>query len=455
MKALRNAGVAGGIAFALSALSGGVAGAAPPQQVAPSWDGFYMGADAGYGMGVSSIQEPSSGALGPSPSVTNTDFLGSSGASAGFLAGYNHVIAPHWLIGIEGDANWSDLRHRDTAFDNFGDMETLQLEQTNSFSARARFGYLLAPETLLYGTVGAAWSRFSFSIVDEGPSYFESETDPHWFHGVQFGAGIETMFAPGWSARLEYLETLYGSGTFTSSGMFYAAGEPLFQYRPAIGVARLGVAYHFGPDSVPVAASMVVKAPPPLPRSPSWNGFYVGGALGAGTANAKLALPGEFNDSVDGVGIAGVFPTGMVGYNRRVAPRWVVGAEAEAAPGISTADFQVDWTAALRGRAGFLLTPMTLLYGDAGLLTTGIRTTSLVNNMVTVPSQRVDAFEVGAGVETALDEHWAARFDYQYALPNTINDISINAGTLSIPVVVHPQIQYVRVGLVYMFGGGG
>jgi outer membrane immunogenic protein len=452
MKALRNAGVVVGSALALSALSGGVAGAAPLQQGAPSWEGFYLGADAGYGMGVSSIKEPDFG-VGFEPSETNTDFLGSTGASVGVLGGYNHVVAPRWLIGIEGDANWSNIRNRDVLLDNFGDMAAFQVEQTSSFSARARFGYLLTPETLLYGTAGAAWSRFSFSIVEADPFFFESESDPHWFAGVQFGAGIETMFAPGWSARLEYLETLYGAGTFSSTGTFGAVGEPLLQVRPAIGVARLGVAYHFGPDTVPVATSMALKAPPAAPPSPSWNGVYIGGALGAGTANAKLNLPEDFNSSVNGVGIAGVFPTGMIGYNERVAPRWVLGAEAEAAPGISTADFQVDWTAALRGRAGFLLTPMTLLYGDAGLLTTGIRTTSLVSNLVTVPSERVDAFEIGGGVEAALNEHWAARFDYQYALPNTINDISIDAGIHSEPLVVHAQIQYVRVGLVYMFGG--
>jgi len=455
MKAITRTGASVGLAVSLAAMSLGPAWAG-----SPSWEGFYLGGDGGYGMGVASAKIPSSGAPffgGGAFSLTNTDFVGSTGVSAGALAGYNHMIAPNWLIGIEGDINWSDIRNRDTLVNNRSrDEGILQLEQTSSFSARARFGYLLAPETLLYGTAGVAWSRFAFSAVDVEPGFFfASEADPHWFAGPQFGVGIETMFAPRWSARLEYLETLYGAGTFTSNGTFGSLGEPLIQVRPAVGVARLGVAYHFGPDSAPIAAStpVPVKALPMPPPAPAWTGFYIGGAVAAGAANAKVDVPTAPGNSANGAGIAGVLPTGMVGYNQRVAPQWVLGIEAEAAPGISTADFQVDWTAAVRGRAGFLLTPWTLLYGDAGFLTGGVRTTSLVSNLVTVPNVRVDALEVGGGVEAALNEHWAGRLDYQYALPGTINNIAVAAGGISMPIVVHAQIQYVRLGVVYMFDG--
>jgi outer membrane immunogenic protein len=218
------------------------------------------------------------------------------------------------------------------------------------------------------------------------------------------------------------------------------------EVRPSIGIGRVALIYKFGPGhpspwQAPAAA-------------PSWNGFYAGGAIGAGIANAKVDLANGPPNTVDGIGVPGVFPTAMAGYDWRFAQRWVLSAEGEVAPGISTADFQVDWTAALRGRLGYLLTPATMIYGSAGWVTTGIRTTSIVLDVVTIPSQRVNALELGAGVETAIDNHWLARFDYQYAFASTVNDVTFNVnapflttGTVS----AHPQFHYARLGLVYLF----
>jgi opacity protein-like surface antigen len=130
-----------------------------------------------------------------------------------------------------------------------------------------------------------------------------------------------------------------------------------------------------------------------------------------------------------------------------------VGAEGEAEPGVSIADFQLDWTEALRARVGYLLAPATMLYGTAGWLTSGFRNTSLIGNDFMVPGQRVNALEIGAGVETALTEHWAARFEYQYAFAGKLGAIMLNAGHDSGPVSADLQMQYAKLGLVYMFEG--
>jgi outer membrane immunogenic protein len=430
VKVAKRSAMAGGFLMVLLSLGAGPAQAAPPPPPAPvpSWQGFYVGSHAGYGFGVAKTSQP-----------LDTDFAGGHGFIGGLLAGYNYMVMPRTLIGIEGDASWSNIAHSDSVQDSLGDVFTLKIEQKQAYSLRARFGYLLAPETLLYGTAGWSWSQLNYALAFTG---LGSETDSRWFNGPQIGGGVETMIAPGWTARLEYLHTFYNSVAFNAPIISTFTGGGL-EVKPSLGVGRLALIYNFGPG-----APSPWQAPAAMP---SWNGVYIGGALGAGVANAKVQFTGTPPNSIDGVGIPGVFPTAMVGYDWRVAPRWVLGAEAEVAPGISTADFQIDWTAALRGRVGYLLTPATMIYGSAGWVTTGVRTTSIIMDLVTIPSQRVNAIEVGGGVETAITDHWLARFDYQYAFAAPLHDIGLDFGFLGSGTVdARAQFHYARLGLVYL-----
>jgi outer membrane immunogenic protein len=405
---------------------------APVATPAYSWTGFYVGAHAGYGFGFAKTTEP-----------LETDFLGGRGFIGGLLAGYNYMLTPRWLLGIEGDASWSNMAHNESFNNGIGDVFTLKIDQRQAYSLRGRLGYLLAPETLLYGTAGWVWSKFNYSL-DVG---FASETDSRWFNGPQVGAGIETMIAPGWIARLEYLHSFYTNSAFNAPIVSAFLGSGV-EFKPSIGVGRLALIYNFGPGT---------PSPWEMPAAtPSWNGFYVGGAIGAGIANAKVEFVGGPPNTLNGVGVPGAFPTIMAGYDWRFAQHWVLSAEGEVAPGISIADFQVDWTAALRGRLGYLLTPTTMLYGSAGWVTTGVRTTSIVMDFITIPSQRVNAIEVGGGVETAVTNNWLARFDYQYAFASTIDNVTFNVGSpfFSTGIVsAHPQFHYARLGLVYLLDG--
>ena len=430
-KVARHFAVVSGVVATLLSTGAVPARAAPPPPPAMSWQGFYVGAHAGYGFAVAK----------QSSDTLSTDFLGGRGFIGGLLGGYNYMVMPRVLVGIEGDASWSNIAHNDSIQDSIGDVFTLKVEQKQAYSVRGRFGYLLAPETLLYGTAGWAWSQLDYALNLSG---LAAETDSQWFNGPQVGGGIETMIAPGWRARLEYLHTFYNSGRFNSAVADALLGDNR-EFRPSFGVGRIALIYNLGPDAPSLWQGPTI--------TPSWNGFYAGGALGAGVANAQVEFTGGPPNSID-VGIPAVFPTAMVGYDWRVAPRWVIGAEAEVAPGISTADFQVDWTAALRGRVGYLLTPATMLYGSAGWVTTGVRTTSIVMDVITVPSQRVNAMEIGGGIESAVSEHWLARFDYQYAFTGSLHDIAVDFGTFGNGTVdAHAQFHYARLGLVYLFDG--
>jgi hypothetical protein len=109
-----------GSAFSLAA--SGLAGAAdmpvkaPPalatRAALPSWEGFYLGGDIGYGIGISKLNVPET--------FLDGNFFGSHGVIGGVLGGYNHMLAPRWLLGIEADASWSDIDHTEH-FNSFGE----------------------------------------------------------------------------------------------------------------------------------------------------------------------------------------------------------------------------------------------------------------------------------------------------------------------------------------------
>ena len=134
-------------------------------------------------------------------------------------------------------------------------------------------------------------------------------------------------------------------------------------------------------------ATLAATADLPLPpRAPawSWSGFYLGGSAGAAAGTATFSDPegpSVFGDKVN----TAAFLVGLqLGYNWQVAPRWVVGLQADASYLDSSGSFtcmqasaqligsncQVSprVLASLTGRVGYLIDPLgrTLLYGKGG-----------------------------------------------------------------------------------------
>jgi len=132
-----------------------------------------------------------------------------------------------------------------------------------------------------------------------------------------------------------------------------------------------------------LAAAADLPLPPPLPVW-TWSGFYLGGSAGAAAGTATFSDsygPSIFGDKVN----TAAFLAGLqLGYNWQVAPRWVVGLQADASyldsngtytcmqasAEIVGSNCQVSprVLASLTGRVGFLVDPLgrTLIYGKGG-----------------------------------------------------------------------------------------
>jgi outer membrane immunogenic protein len=90
--------------------------APPPAPVVWSWTGGYVGGNVGYSWGKWDSYDFGGTAIFPSPTGLGTrDDPNVKGWLGGLQAGYNYQVSPQWVVGIEGDFDWSGERASDPA----------------------------------------------------------------------------------------------------------------------------------------------------------------------------------------------------------------------------------------------------------------------------------------------------------------------------------------------------
>lgn len=189
-----------------------------PEVVAPelTWNGFYVGANVGYGwadFGVSGASENLNGVIG------------------GLQIGYNWQFG-NYVLGAEADVQGSGENKSDSTT-VLGTTFTIDQKIKWFGTARARLGYAFGP-WMVYATGGAAWQNYELSVSAGGGSLSDNTTKIGW----TAGGGLEWMFMPRWSAKAEYLYMDTGNTDLTLFGTTFNA-----QITNNIG--RVGINYHF------------------------------------------------------------------------------------------------------------------------------------------------------------------------------------------------------------------
>lgn len=216
--------IAGSLAVSATLVSAGLAAdlgvktAAAPVYMPPAWTwtGFYVGPNLGYAWGNTS-------AGGISSNLT--------GVIGGGQLGYNWQTGP-LVLGVEGDFQGSSQSRDDTGV--IGGT-TFSVEQRMPWFAtlRGRIGYA-QDAWMIYFTGGAAWLDYHISASALGTSVSSDTTKTAW----TVGAGVEWMFIPRWSAKLEYLYMDGGDTSVTLLGTTFSG-------RARDNIIRAGVNYHF------------------------------------------------------------------------------------------------------------------------------------------------------------------------------------------------------------------
>jgi outer membrane immunogenic protein len=232
-----------------------------PLKAAPaaiwSWSGFYIGGHAGYGWGrdpASNLVTPFEPAIVQQGPPTMVGGPKSNGFVGGFQAGANWQAGPV-VGGLEIDLSGSDIKGSSSVTGLDTGLAPVSARQTDKFdllgSARARVGYLVWPNALLYGTGGLAWTRLEQTTTNTNSDGTTITSTPSWKFGWTAGAGGEVrLWNTNWLARLEYLHYDFGNsgGLFTGStagGTINTLTGSTSSRHLTADVVRTGIEYKF------------------------------------------------------------------------------------------------------------------------------------------------------------------------------------------------------------------
>ena len=219
------------------------------------WCGFYLGLNAGgtwsdnNSVAVDSVLTqdlppgPASfGAASAAGAAGNVSVGQSLGFIGGGQIGYNWQVSGAWLVGLETDISViptvgglgsGTLTNSVGPFPFVGAPEVVKTSIVSTSTldylgtVRGRLGYL-TPTFLLYGTGGLAYggvkastaitqSNNACACLQSGASAVGafSQMRTGWTAGV----GLEWMFVPKWSVKVEYLHYDLGSVTFSNGAL--------------------------------------------------------------------------------------------------------------------------------------------------------------------------------------------------------------------------------------------
>jgi outer membrane immunogenic protein len=276
-------------AIALAGSAALAADLAPPPVYLPpppTWTGLYVGINAGYTWSNNNNVETTAVPLFAAPNfatelalssalattsvpVSNSSFIG------GGQIGYNYQFANSFVAGIEADIQGIAASARTGTVVGSGVPVGFPAETITSIvsaskridyigTVRGRLGFTITPTFLVYGTGGLAYGGLNSSVAinqqNLGPagsnftvpfSSFGSLSNSRV--GWTAGGGVEWLFAPNWSVKVEYLYYDLGSttfalspltNTFTTGGAVYSSA-PFAKTRFTGNIVRAGLNYHF------------------------------------------------------------------------------------------------------------------------------------------------------------------------------------------------------------------
>lgn len=240
------------------------------------WTGLYVGAALGAKWSHTTWTTSPilySGAPFAADASSPRDYDASSVRAGGYL-GYNYQFAPKWVGGIEFDFAYANKTVTTAGIPGCtilcipgtpgpgADQSSVKMRW--DASARARLGYVVLPNTLVYATGGIAWQNMETSAtcqhstpdpicVNVAGNPFVTTTNSVTRTGWTLGAGVDAKLYGNWILRGEYRYANFGTWN-EGFNLSFATGATTVvnaQMKVSTQIATLGLAYKFGS---PVAA---------------------------------------------------------------------------------------------------------------------------------------------------------------------------------------------------------
>ncbi len=288
---------AGAMALTGAALAADLRPPPPPVYVPPpSWTGFYAGLNAGgtwsnvNSFGTTSFNAFDSGEV-PGLGATSAALASISDPlhpTAGFIGGgqigYNYQFYNSFVAGVEADIQGtsSDFRaegvfSQAVVGPGIGLSQGIAASESVDWlgTVRGRLGFLFTPTLLVYGTGGFAYgqtnaitsiTQYVTGAADLPNAYGAFARYSNTRTGWTAGGGLEWMFFPNWSFKVEYLYYNLGSvnygvyplANYNAEGVLTTFGGSVSKPSFNGNIVRVGVNYHFF-TWPPVVAPVVAK----------------------------------------------------------------------------------------------------------------------------------------------------------------------------------------------------
>ena len=433
------------VGTAVSAQAADMAAKAPylkaPVLAVYNWTGFYIGANAGVGIGRNRTGHSFTG---------DSLYLAPQGGFGGGQIGYNwqgdSLLGPI-VYGIEADIQGAGLDDNHSNVLGTGGLRTAYSSKVDWFgTVRGRIGLSQGP-VLSYFTGGYAYGNVKTSITEGGVAAFSQD---RMQSGWTVGSGVEAALGGNWTGKVEYLYLNLGNKT----DAFTAVAVPqTFSTEIRENIFRVGLNYRINGNAAyaPVAAR-------------NWAGLYLGGNVGSGTGRdrSSLAVAGlgteQFNLSPDGI-VGG----GQIGYNWQ-AGNWVYGIEADfqgssqkdnkttVLLGTTSYEQKLPWFGTARGRLGYSV-GQSLFYATGGYAYGSVKTRGTVVGTAVSTEKTQDGYAVGGGIETPFrllglfGPQWTTKTEYLYVDLGSTTNVVAPGVTSSTSVTEH----IFRTGLNYNF----
>jgi len=191
-----------------------------------------------------------------------------------------------------------------------------------------------------------------------------------------------------------------------------------------------------------------------------WTGFYIGANIGYGWGRADGTTDG-LSGSED---LNGVLGGGQIGYNWQVG-NWVLGVEADGqgtdqkssfsvsglvngVPVTVTQDDSIPWFVTARGRIGYAIAPMYMIYATGGGAWMDFKSTITATGLGSATWETSHGgWAAGAGIEGAITRNWSWKAEYLHLDTGTFNTNVFGV----IPASVRLTDDIGRFGINYRF----
>ncbi len=223
----------------------------PVMESAVNWSGFYIGAGVGAGAVVHELDVKGAiGGVGTGDLGVNG--IGGEGVFGTAQVGYDRQLG-RFVLGAFFDYDFSGVGTDVSLSGSNGQGGTLsakgKLDQDYMWTAGGRLGYLIHPETLIYGLAGYSETKFKDPTltVDLGGGSQSYHSHLNTFSGLTVGGGFETRLRGDWFLKGEYRFSQFDKEPLfnVEASAFGYRGTANGTLEPDIHTARVVLTYKF------------------------------------------------------------------------------------------------------------------------------------------------------------------------------------------------------------------